>query len=148
VAAKPQRARRAIEGGKEAGSTYFVVPELVIGTLREGFERIGSLPHPLAQARPFCSITSLDTLNFNIFYHLRRDLRVGSRLPRTPVSGCENPRNSGCRETRFAEQKSGRGEIMVSSEKSSPSLWHSKSRECLARKRNNITSTAKTVPRI
>jgi len=37
---------------------------------------------------------------------------------------------------------------MVSSEKSSPNLWHSKSRDCLARKRNNTTSKAKTVPGI
>ena len=34
----------------QAGSTYFVVPELVPGTLREGFERIGALVHPLARA--------------------------------------------------------------------------------------------------
>jgi hypothetical protein len=34
----------------QAGSTYFVMPELVPGTLREGFERIGALSHPLARA--------------------------------------------------------------------------------------------------
>lgn len=34
----------------QAGSTYFVAPELVSGTLREGFERIRGLSHPLAQA--------------------------------------------------------------------------------------------------
>lgn len=34
----------------QAGSTYFVMPELVPGTLREGFKRIGALPHPLARA--------------------------------------------------------------------------------------------------
>jgi Fic family protein len=34
----------------QAGDTYFVVPELVVGSLREGFERIRALPHPLAQA--------------------------------------------------------------------------------------------------
>jgi hypothetical protein len=34
----------------QAGSTLFVVPELVPGTLREGFERIGALTHPLAKA--------------------------------------------------------------------------------------------------
>jgi hypothetical protein len=34
----------------QAGSTYFVVPELVPGTLREGFARIEALAHPLARA--------------------------------------------------------------------------------------------------
>lgn len=34
----------------QAGSTYFVLPELVPGTLREGFERIRALSHPLARA--------------------------------------------------------------------------------------------------
>lgn len=34
----------------QAGSTYFVVPELVPGTLREGFDRIKALAHPLARA--------------------------------------------------------------------------------------------------
>jgi hypothetical protein len=34
----------------QAGATYFVMPELVPGTLREGFERIGALNHPLARA--------------------------------------------------------------------------------------------------
>ena len=34
----------------QAGSTYFVMPELVPGTLREGFQRIGALSHPLARA--------------------------------------------------------------------------------------------------
>ncbi len=34
----------------QAGSTYFVVPELVPGTLREGFARIEALTHPLARA--------------------------------------------------------------------------------------------------
>jgi hypothetical protein len=34
----------------QAGNTYFVMPELVPGTLREGFERIQALPHPLARA--------------------------------------------------------------------------------------------------
>ncbi|HMK84514.1 MAG TPA: Fic family protein [Steroidobacteraceae bacterium] len=34
----------------QAGSTYFVMPELVPGTLREGFERIRALAHPLARA--------------------------------------------------------------------------------------------------
>src|SRR5256885_1701134 len=34
----------------QAGSTYFVLPELVPGTLREGFERIRGLVHPLARA--------------------------------------------------------------------------------------------------
>ncbi len=34
----------------QAGSTYFVLPELVPGTLREGFERIRGLAHPLARA--------------------------------------------------------------------------------------------------
>jgi fido (protein-threonine AMPylation protein) len=34
----------------QAGSTLFVVPELVPGTLREGFARIEALAHPLAQA--------------------------------------------------------------------------------------------------
>jgi hypothetical protein len=38
------------EKANQAGSTYFVVPELVVGSLREGFERIHALPHPLAQA--------------------------------------------------------------------------------------------------
>ena len=38
------------ENANQAGSTYFVVPELVVGSLREGFERIRALPHPLAQA--------------------------------------------------------------------------------------------------
>jgi hypothetical protein len=38
------------EKANQAGSTYFVVPELVVGSLREGFERIRALPHPLAQA--------------------------------------------------------------------------------------------------
>jgi hypothetical protein len=38
------------EKANHAGSTYFVVPELVVGSLREGFERIRALPHPLAQA--------------------------------------------------------------------------------------------------
>jgi hypothetical protein len=38
------------EKANQAGSTYFVVPELVVGSLREGFERIRVLPHPLAQA--------------------------------------------------------------------------------------------------
>lgn len=34
----------------QAGSAYFVIPELVPGTLREGFERIRGLTHPLARA--------------------------------------------------------------------------------------------------
>lgn len=34
----------------QAGSTLFVSPELVPGTLREGFERISALRHPLAKA--------------------------------------------------------------------------------------------------
>lgn len=34
----------------QAGNTLFVMPELVPGTLREGFERIQALTHPLAQA--------------------------------------------------------------------------------------------------
>lgn len=34
----------------QAGGTYFVVPELVPGTLREGFDRLQSLAHPLARA--------------------------------------------------------------------------------------------------
>lgn len=34
----------------QAGSTYFVLPELVPGTLREGFDRIRGLAHPLAKA--------------------------------------------------------------------------------------------------
>ena len=34
----------------QAGSTLFVLPELVPGTLREGFARIHALAHPLAQA--------------------------------------------------------------------------------------------------
>jgi hypothetical protein len=34
----------------QAGSTLFVVPELVPGTLREGFARIEALAHPLARA--------------------------------------------------------------------------------------------------
>jgi hypothetical protein len=34
----------------QAGSTYFVLPELVPGTLREGFERVRGLAHPLARA--------------------------------------------------------------------------------------------------
>lgn len=34
----------------QAGSTYFVAPELVPGTLREGFVRIEALSHPLARA--------------------------------------------------------------------------------------------------
>jgi hypothetical protein len=34
----------------QAGSTYFVEPELVPGTLREGFSRIQALGHPLARA--------------------------------------------------------------------------------------------------
>jgi hypothetical protein len=34
----------------QAGSTFFVVPELVPGTLREGFSRIEALGHPLARA--------------------------------------------------------------------------------------------------
>jgi len=34
----------------QAGSTLFVMPELVPGTLREGFERIQALTHPLARA--------------------------------------------------------------------------------------------------
>jgi hypothetical protein len=38
------------EKGNRAGGTYFVVPELVVGSLREGFERIRGLGHPLAQA--------------------------------------------------------------------------------------------------
>ena len=38
------------EKGNQAGGTYFVVPELVVGTLREGFERVRALGHPLAQA--------------------------------------------------------------------------------------------------
>jgi hypothetical protein len=38
------------EKANQAGSTYFVVPELVVGSLREGFERIRALQHPLAQA--------------------------------------------------------------------------------------------------
>jgi Fic/DOC family len=38
------------EQANQAGSTYFVVPELVVGTLREGFQRIRALAHPLAQA--------------------------------------------------------------------------------------------------
>jgi len=38
------------ERANQAGSTYFVVPELVVGSLREGFERIHALSHPLARA--------------------------------------------------------------------------------------------------
>jgi hypothetical protein len=38
------------EKPNQAGSTYFVVPELVVGSLREGFERIRALRHPLAQS--------------------------------------------------------------------------------------------------
>src|SRR5260370_27373428 len=38
------------EKANQAGNTYFVAPELVVGSLREGFERIRALPHPLAQA--------------------------------------------------------------------------------------------------
>jgi hypothetical protein len=34
----------------QAGGTYFVAPELVIGSLREGFDRVSSLRHPLARA--------------------------------------------------------------------------------------------------
>ena len=34
----------------QAGSTFFVIPELVPGTLREGFSRIEALAHPLARA--------------------------------------------------------------------------------------------------
>jgi hypothetical protein len=34
----------------QAGSTFFVMPELVPGTLREGFERIAALGDPLARA--------------------------------------------------------------------------------------------------
>lgn len=34
----------------QAGSALFVAPELVPGTLREGFERIQALAHPLARA--------------------------------------------------------------------------------------------------
>lgn len=34
----------------QAGNTFFVMPQLVPGTLREGFERIQALAHPLAQA--------------------------------------------------------------------------------------------------
>lgn len=34
----------------QAGSTLFVMPELVPGTLREGFERVSGLRHPLAKA--------------------------------------------------------------------------------------------------
>lgn len=34
----------------QAGSTLFVHPELVPGTLRQGFARIGALEHPLARA--------------------------------------------------------------------------------------------------
>jgi hypothetical protein len=35
---------------QQAGSTCFVVPELVVGCLRKGFERIRALSHALAQA--------------------------------------------------------------------------------------------------
>ncbi len=38
------------ERPNQAGGTFFVVPELVIGSLREGFERVRALSHPLAQA--------------------------------------------------------------------------------------------------
>jgi len=38
------------EKGNQAGATYFVVPELVVGTLQVGFERVRGLGHPLAQA--------------------------------------------------------------------------------------------------
>ena len=38
------------ERANQAGSTYFVAPELVVGSLREGFERIRALSHPLARA--------------------------------------------------------------------------------------------------
>jgi hypothetical protein len=38
------------ERPNQAGNTYFVLPELVPGTLREGFERIQALSHPLARA--------------------------------------------------------------------------------------------------
>jgi hypothetical protein len=34
----------------QAGSTFFVMPELVPGTLREGFSRVAALGHPLARA--------------------------------------------------------------------------------------------------
>jgi hypothetical protein len=34
----------------QAGNTFFVMPELVPGTLREGFDRIQALAHPLARA--------------------------------------------------------------------------------------------------
>ena len=38
------------ERANQTGSTYFVAPELVVGSLREGFERIRALSHPLARA--------------------------------------------------------------------------------------------------
>jgi hypothetical protein len=38
------------EKANQAGGTYFVAPELVVGSLREAFERIRALRHPLAQA--------------------------------------------------------------------------------------------------
>jgi hypothetical protein len=38
------------ERANHAGGTYFVVPELVVGSLLEAFERIAALSHPLAQA--------------------------------------------------------------------------------------------------
>jgi hypothetical protein len=34
----------------QAGSTFFVMPDLVPGTLREGFSRVEALAHPLARA--------------------------------------------------------------------------------------------------
>lgn len=34
----------------QAGNTFFVMPELVPGTLREGFSRVAALVHPLARA--------------------------------------------------------------------------------------------------
>jgi hypothetical protein len=38
------------EKANQAGGTYLVVPELVVGSLRQGFERVHALPQPLAQA--------------------------------------------------------------------------------------------------
>src|SRR5712664_1364062 len=64
----------------------------------------------------------------------------------TSVSGCGNPRNSGRQETRFAKQTNDRREILVPPEKSPPNPGHAESRDCLARKRNNMNSKAKSVP--
>jgi hypothetical protein len=77
--------------------------------------------------------------------------RVGGSISSLSVfvSGFGNPLNFGGQETRLtARARDRKGGTMETSAKSSPNAWRAESRVCLARRRNNFTSKAKTVPEI